>query len=471
MKEKGIVKNILTVVSGNGIYLISNILLGLVLPLILDVKDYGYYKIYTLYVGYCGLLHFGFVDGILLRYGGCEYSQLNKPLFRTYTRFFFLIEAACALLVVGISMCLKQEYRLIIACVGLNLIWCNVTLYYQYISQATSRFKEFSLRKMLQAIGIILALLTVYFIKKYCAQSSISYLLFILLMQTISFVLLLWYVYTYRDITFGPSAPFKVVWGDIKSVLKKGIMLTVAYEVAQLIMIMDRQFVSLLFDVEVYAKYAFTYNILSCVTALITAVSTVMFPMLKKTNRKVVEEHFEGMSAAVLCLVGLSMVGVYALEWIIGWILPEYIESMTYIWVVFPALMFISGITIVGFTYYKVFDKIKDYLIISVIVLVVAFFCNCIAICIWNTPTALSVASVFVSFVWYVAVTAFLARSCHLKWGKGLIYAAVIVLAFYCTAFAEMQSWQKILLYLIVYLLATLIVFRNTLVFSSREHA
>ena len=50
----------------NIVVLIGGIVTGFLVPLVLGVNEYGYFKIYTLYLTYTSLLHFGFVDGLLL---------------------------------------------------------------------------------------------------------------------------------------------------------------------------------------------------------------------------------------------------------------------------------------------------------------------------------------------------------------------------------------------------------------------
>lgn len=459
MKEKGFIKNILTVVGGNGVYLLSNILLGFLLPMILDVADYGYYKIYTLYVGYCGLLNFGFPDGILFRYGGCDYNQLNKPLFRTYSRLFLGLQGVMTLLVVGIAAFLRGEYALIIGFVGLNLIWYNVTLYYQYLSQATSRFKEFSLRKVLQAVGTIVVLVVLLLGKRFGLFARVSYITFILILQAISVILLAWYVSTYREITFGPAVGWREALPELKLIFRKGLMMTLAYEVAQLILLMDRQFVSVLFPVETYAQYAFAYNILSCVTALVTAVSTVLFPMLKKLRQEDALQKFEGTLALVSCLVGVCLVGVWPVEWLIGWLLPSYEGALTYVRILFPTLLFTSGISIVTFTYYKVLDRIREYLFISLGTLAVSFALSCTAVYVWRVPEAVSWTSVAAILVWYVAAIGNLGKGKTVKWLRSLVYTLLICAAFYAAQSLPFGKWGNAGIYLAAYCLISMLVF------------
>ena len=81
-------KSILKVASSNLIYLLSSILVGFLLPKIIGVTNYGYYKTFTLYATYIGLFQIGIVDGIYLKYGGKTYDELDKSTFNFYSKFF-----------------------------------------------------------------------------------------------------------------------------------------------------------------------------------------------------------------------------------------------------------------------------------------------------------------------------------------------------------------------------------------------
>ena len=80
MKEKliDLVKNFSYSLTSNLISLIISTLVVLVIPRIIGVEDYGFWQLYLFYSSYIGFLHFGWNDGIYLRYGGEEYDDLDK---------------------------------------------------------------------------------------------------------------------------------------------------------------------------------------------------------------------------------------------------------------------------------------------------------------------------------------------------------------------------------------------------------
>ncbi|NLE06279.1 MAG: polysaccharide biosynthesis protein, partial [Crenarchaeota archaeon] len=200
MRNDGTIKKIGFVAFSNVIKLISSILISFVIPNMLGLTNYGYYKVFILYLTYVGLFHFGFIDGIYLKYGGNDYESLDKKSFRTYFKFLLLIELSVSLIGLLFTVfCIEGQRQLIFIFLFLNLIAVNLTSYYQFISQITSRFKEYSTRIILLSFTNILIVAFLYFMK------ISDYRIYLALIVSTNYILLLWYLYTYRDITFGKS--------------------------------------------------------------------------------------------------------------------------------------------------------------------------------------------------------------------------------------------------------------------------
>jgi len=470
--KNGFLRNLAMVSCSNLLQLAANIALGLFLPILLNVEQFGYYKIYTLYVGYCGLLHFGFIDGILLKYGGQDYEALDRTVLRTHTKLFFLCQLICSLLIMGFSAILLQGvYRKIAILIGSNLMLLTIPQYYQYLSQATSRFREFSFRKVLTSAATLVVIAIFFWVKAY-ASSAISFYSVILAMQSISLVLLIWYTWTYRDITFGKGVPAGAVASDMLQICKKGFWLTIAYETAQLLLLLDRQFVSLLFSVETYAQYAFAYNLLSCLTTLIVAASTVMFPMLKKTSRRKAMEMLSPSVSIITVLVCFSLAGYYLVVFLVNCLLPQYAESLKYFRIVFPAMTLSSSITIVMFTFCKVLDRIFDYFKNSLIACGICFLLNIAAYFVWKTPEAISCASVLSVIIWYILISRNLSAVCHdAGWKKNFLYALSMMTVFYLSSGLPWSTAAQCIFYLAVVCVTTCIAFHSTLKAMCRANA
>ena len=83
IKKNTIASNILISISVQAISLILSFVLGFILPKFLDEYQYANWQTFSLYLGYVGVLHFGLLDGIVLRYSQYDFNQLDKERMRS----------------------------------------------------------------------------------------------------------------------------------------------------------------------------------------------------------------------------------------------------------------------------------------------------------------------------------------------------------------------------------------------------
>lgn len=301
--KKGAAGGILLVVLGNVALLIAKALTWLVVPKVLGVTEYGYYKTFTLYLVYAMLLHFGLPDGILLIYGGQDYQEINRNEFRTYTKFFIRFQLIVSALIIGITLFVCKGIKCYIFCmIGIDVLFVNVATYYKFISQAVMQFKKYTLRNVMQALMQILVLCVIVVLDQLeiLKPDGAVYILCIVLIDA---ALLIWYMVTYKDLTFGRADSLRNRLFQIKNFFAVGILLTISYQVAHLIFVLDSQMVEVLFDVETYSLYAFAYSITNMITAVISAIATVMFPSLKRLEVKDAVSKFPMLMATVSIIV------------------------------------------------------------------------------------------------------------------------------------------------------------------------
>ena len=70
-------KNVGLSVSAQVISLAVSFIMNLILPKFISEYQYALWQTYLLYIGYVGILHFGLLDGIVLRYSQYDYDELE----------------------------------------------------------------------------------------------------------------------------------------------------------------------------------------------------------------------------------------------------------------------------------------------------------------------------------------------------------------------------------------------------------
>ena len=423
--------------AGNLFVLLSSVMVGLVVPKLMGVVNYGYYQIFTLYMTYTALLHAGFIDGVLLVHGGETYDEIDRKRFRLNTKFFAVFQGVAALLVIAAAcLFMRGIYRYIFIMVGADTVVTNVTKYYQYVSQATMRFREWSLRKVLQAgfkIAIVLFFILQHRMGRIDELSCVSFTAAIVVVDT----------------------PLKGNWPGLVVYFRCGIALTIAYEISTLIFSLDRQFVSVLFDTATYGIYSFAYRLVYMVTTVVSAVSTVLFPTLKRKSKEQVLGAFDTGMALISIVVFAAMAGYYPLCLFIRYFLGEYTESLAYFRILFPGIALHSCISAIIFNYYKVLDKNMLYFGICCFVLGFAAASNYALYLIIRTPAAFSIASIISLFVWYLGAEWYLVRKYKVKWVRNLAYICLMTAVFYAVTALLPGSLWGMLIYAAVYAAVT----------------
>ncbi|MDY2594651.1 MAG: oligosaccharide flippase family protein [Oliverpabstia sp.] len=460
--KKKMLFHILQVAFSNLSTIVSGVIIGFVIPKILSVEGYGLYKIFTLYASYLGFCSLGIIDGIVLDYGGIDYEKIDRPLFRGFFQSYLIVNIVFSIVLafVGVFF-VGGRFGFILVMLALDLIGLNISGYYQQISQITQRFREFSIRKVLQSVANIInvGIMILVFLR----YESVEYSLYIILTVVVNLLLAGWYVYTYRDLSFGKTIDKKDLLAQVVSLIKKGFPLLFANLCSSLILSIDRQFVSILFPAKSYAVYAFAYNMLSLITIATSAIATVIYPYLKRLSAKEMKSTFTYLVSLMLIIISAINVAYYPLACVVNWILPNYQGSIPIFRIIFPGLTISSVITIVFHNYYKSLGMSFSYFKKSVIILVLSCIANGVAYCCFKNMFSISIASIITMIIWYCYVERWFIRHYEYKNTKNLIYLVSMMACFYLsTTFSGML--YSCIIYCIGYILLTGMFFRNQIV-------
>lgn len=454
-------RNIINVLFSNIVTVISGVLVGFLIPKIISVEGYGLYKTFTLYVTYIGLFSLGIIDGIVLKYGGTEYVNYDKNRFRNYFKYYVFVNFffTIALTIIGVTL-IDKAYKFVFLAFGLNILAVNITGYFQQISQITQRFTEYSNRKIIQAICNIVSVLLLYLL--YAKSGTVDYRIYVSIIVLTNYVLMLWYIHTYKEIVFGKSTGFFDQKYEVVNLIYIGFPLLFANLCSTLILTLDRQFVNILFDTNTYAIYAFAYNMLSLVTVAISAIATVLYPMLKRQNEEKQKDLLAPLGGAILVFVYAVCLVFFFLVEFVKWFLPRYSDSLFIFRIIFPGLAISAYITVVLHNYYKIQNKNAIFFKRSLVILAVSFFANLIAYYIVGTPASISVASILTMILWYIYSEQYFVKNMGYNRKINLAYAVIMMIVFYGTTSCN-STILGAGLYLILFVLTTVVLQRENI--------
>ena len=163
MAKNGIKKGMIIIFLANILNLTVSIIRNFILPRYLSMNSYAEIKTYQLFISYAGILAFGYVDGMYLKYGGVTKDNINTKRFATELSTYRILQIIISILICLIGIIIKN---IIVLLFGITIIALNVTDYLKTFYQATGEFSSYSKIMNISSIGLLISnLLLVFFIR------------------------------------------------------------------------------------------------------------------------------------------------------------------------------------------------------------------------------------------------------------------------------------------------------------------
>lgn len=360
----------------NATSLVISALITFIVPKMLGVENYGYLQLYFFYCSYTGFLHFGWADGIFLRYGGEYYDNLDKSKISGQFWFYSATEIIIGILVaiVGYMIVPAQEKATIMVLLGLSIILLLPKTLLQYLLQCTNRIKEYAsltiLERIVYAITVICVLAMGY--------SSYQPIIYADLLGKA--VTLVWAVYKCKGIIITKPPKIVFVLREAAANISVGAKLMISNIASMLIIGIIRMSIENQWSIETFGKVSLTMAISNLLMIFIGAVSLVMFPLLRRTNADKLSSIYSTLRLCLMVpLLGL-LVLYYPAKIVLSAWLPQYAESLKYMAILFPMCVFESKMSMLVSTYMKALRLEKTLLFVNIVTLMLSVISTAVVV-------------------------------------------------------------------------------------------
>lgn len=358
-----------------------------VIPMVLSVENYGYFKLYQFYLTYIGASHLGFCDGVYLMYGGKSISHVKSEEVSKEHKTLFIYELVVSgiLLIIGV---IKLDYILcMLAFTNVPVIFFG---YYNFMLQAIGDFDEYS-KNQFSAVVINLILIGIFI---FLQEDNFKLYIFLYCIgQYISFLIAL-FRFKKKGWLHGSKASLSTLLFYIKA----GILLLAGNFVYNLFVGIDKWFIKANLSITDFSMYSFAGQLLSAINMCITPISLVLYNRLCKEKNEKFEIQIEKLLFAILMF---TLCFVFVLELIVEWILEEYMESLQVFAILYVAHIFISINMALFVNLFKSYKKQKEYFLRMVIALAIAIVLNLIMIMFDPSIVSFAITTLIASLIWF----------------------------------------------------------------------
>lgn len=450
MNNKAInfIRNFSYTLTSNLISLLVSILVVLVVPKLIGIEDYGYWQLYMFYIAFVGFLHFGWNDGVYLRYGGKRYDELDKNLF--FSQFYMLVIAQFIIAgLIGIStfVFIQGNDRIFIfQMIALGLVIVNVRLMLLFILQSTNRIKEYA------QITLVDRILYSLLISIFLMIGIRDYKILIVADIIAKLISLCFAIYCCKDIVFQKFSKFRFSINEAILNINVGIKLMFANIASMLIIGVIRFGMERSWDVSTFGKVSLTLSIANLMMIFINAIGIVLFPVLRRIDgEKLSSIYVTIKNLLMLILFGILLL-YYPLKVFLADWLPNYADSLIYMALLFPMCVYEGKMALLINTYLKTLREEKLLLKINLVSLILSIkFTILTAFLLKNLDLTVLSIVILLAFRCILAEI-LLAKLLGVTVLKDLFLETVMVIIFITVAW-YVNSWLVVLLYFTAYLI------------------
>lgn len=342
-------KNISYSFTANITSMLISVFMIIFMPKFLEVQDYSIWQLYIFYSSYLGFFHFGWLDGIYLRYGGYEFEQLDKLKFSNQLYSLFLFEVIITVILLSyiyfeLADLLQKE---ILIFVSLLLLPVILYTFSSFILQITNRIKEYAKLILFERLTFVFVVV-LYLV---CGFRSYIGLFYIDLFGKI--LAMLFGIYLIKGILVFNFTKFTVIIAEICENVNVGSKLLFANIASMLILGIIRFGISQYWNVVTFGKISLALSIANFLMVFINAVSVVLFPALKRVADNELKIVYQKIDIVLTVILLGALALYYPLKYILNWWLPQYADSLMYVSILFPICFFESKVVLLINTYLK----------------------------------------------------------------------------------------------------------------------
>ena len=457
---KSLITNSGYAIFSNLLSMLISALVVLVLPKVVGVASYGYWQLYLFYVSYVGFFHFGWIDGIYLKYGGQYYEKLDKSKFFSQFIVYTIFQAVLGgiIYLYGLLFVADVEKQFIWSMLAITLLLTNMRYFVIYILQTTNRIKESSL------ITISDRLLYAFLLLGFVFLGTSNYRVMIYADVVGRVVSLLYGLYLCKEIFFAKDNHFYLDIKEIFDNIRVGSNLMLSNVASMLIIGTVRLGIERGWDIETFGKLSLTLSISNLLMVFINAVGIVIFPMLKRLDPKKLPQLYTALRNFLMIAMLAVLLVYYPLQYILNIWLPSYRESLTFMVLVFPMAVYESKMSLLINTYLKALRMERYILKVNLITVGISVILTVLTTVVFK-QLELAVTSIIILLSLRALMAELtVARKLKIDVNKDIILENIMVLVF-VTAGWFLSGLSALVVYVVVYL--TYVVLKKNDLFES----
>lgn len=388
-------KDVIVYSSGQIILLGFGVIQTLILPKYLSITDYGYWQMFILFSSYVGILHLGFLDGLLVCWAGKDIVNIRSEI-PIALKFFLIQQSILISFLLLITLLSNNIFPDILFFVLIYGFIINFSNFFSFLAQSSKQFK------LVTVVNIVKGLFFLCFILFFLTFNCITYNNLMRATLLGGFCSLTIYLIFFREFFFkkGFNLHSFVTYG-LKNI-RIGIFILLGNFIVVIFMSIDRLMLGSFFSISQFAIYTFAISMCGIFFTFLQAISQVFFSYIAEQKHEIKKKIYLILKPSLLIFWGGILSGFFPLSAVINYYLPDYKTSLPVLAILLCTIGISGPILILHINFFKFYQKQRLYFIIAGVSLLIAIMLILITIQLYNTPESVAIATLISFSIWYL---------------------------------------------------------------------
>lgn len=357
---------------------------------------------------------------------------------------FSQIIVAISIVIISNRILLNNERFFIVQMTIICMIIVNSRLMLLYILQSTNRIKEYSVIITLDRV-LYLGLLIVFL------GFGIREFKFMIFSDLVAkFIALIFSAYYCKEIVYRRFSDFSFQIKETMVNICVGAKLMLS-NIASLLIIGTVRFgIERSWDVTTFGKISLTLSISNLLMIFINALGMILFPVLRRIEETKIPRVYVTMRNLFSIIILGLLVAYYPLKIILSSWLPNYADSLIYMAILFPMIMFEGKMSFLINTYLRTLRLENLILKINIVALIVSVLCTLISSLMFKSLDLAVLSIIIVLGFRSVLAEILLSKTLKVSFLRDVILELTVIVSFILSAWF-INSWLSFLLQILLY--------------------
>lgn len=328
-------RGLLTVSGANILVLTMTSFAAMLMPIVLDVKEYAYWQLFGLYSSFLGFFVLGFNDGLYLNYS--HHNVMDRlPTFKAFLKVVVSLGAvgAVALLAFGQMISLDKSFAL--SATGVCVMFYGANGFFAYVNQMRLQFGRYSTALVIEKSVFVVAVTSLF------AIGADDYRLFVIASIGAGLVKLAFNVASNWAIVAVKGHVLVSMRPQIGANFRQGFLLMLSVLMCASVLVPARLIVERQFGIEAFGIFSFALTAVSIVTLCVISVGQIIYPMLRRVSPELYPAVLEMIHQVSTNLAVVALGLFFLVELLVPVLYGQYATMLLYLAFLFPTCVFQS---------------------------------------------------------------------------------------------------------------------------------